>query len=291
MSSDRGTIPRGTGAGADAGVWPEPTSPGGRRLPSAPRERKPVLAALAVVLVVGGALAAALLVIDAGHKTGAIEITQPVGQGQKIPLSSMQEVQVTSGTGIDYVPWNEASQVARTYAATTLPPGTLLTPQMTTAVNTATKGMTVVGLALKDGQLPDGLQVGDHVGVFETSDNEGRCPRPATNVLAPNAVVLNIGHPASSASVAVDDVQVAVPPEYAAGVTCNAANNNVGIGVLPANGQGTSAIPSPGGASSSPGGASPSPGRAARSHGPASPSGGRASPSSGQTMPPPGGTG
>jgi len=291
MSSDRGTIPRGTGAGADAGVWPEPTSPAGRRLPSPPRERKPALAALAVVLIVGGALAAALLVIDAGHKTGAIEISQPVGQGQKIPLSAMQEVQVTSGTGIDYVPWNEASQVARTYAATMLPPGTLLTPQMTTAVNTATKGMTVVGLALKDGQLPDGLQVGDHVGVFETSDNEGRCPRPATNVLAPNAVVLNIGHPASSASVAVDDVQVAVPPEYAAGVTCNAANNNVGIGVLPANGQGTSAIPSPGGASSSPGGASPSPGRAARSHGPASPSGGRASPSSGQTTPPPGGTG
>ena len=65
---------------------------------------------------------------------------------------------------------------------------------MTTAVNTATKGLTVVGLALKDGQLPDGLQVGDHVSVFSTSDNEGRCPRPPTNVLAPNAVVLSIDH-------------------------------------------------------------------------------------------------
>src|ERR1700750_1131401 len=115
------------------------------------------LAAVAVVRVVGGAPAAALLVFDAGHKTGAIEISQPVGQGQKIPLSSMQEVQVTSGSGIDYVPWNEASQVARPYAATTLPSGALLTPQMTTAENTATKGMIVVGLALKDGQLPDGL--------------------------------------------------------------------------------------------------------------------------------------
>ena len=88
----------------------------------------------------------------------------------------MQEVQVTSGTGIDYVPWNQASQVARTYAATMLPPGTLLTPQMTTAVNNVTKGMTVVGLALKDGQLPDGLQIGNHVDIFATSDNGGRCP-------------------------------------------------------------------------------------------------------------------
>lgn len=286
MSSDRGTIPRGTGAGADAGAWPEPTLPAGRRLPSAPRERKPALAALAVVLVVGGALAAALLVIDAGHKTGAIEISQPVGQGQKIPLSSMREVEVTSGTGIDYVPWNEASQVARTYAATMLPPGTLLTPQMTTAVNTATKGMTVVGLALKDGQLPDGIQVGDHVGIFVTSDNDGRCPRPATNVLAPNAVVLNIGHPASTASDAVDDVQVAVPPAFAAGVTCNAANNNVGVGVLPAGGRGAaSTTPSSGPASSSSGATNPSPG------GTASPSGGPTSPSSGRTTPPSGGTG
>ncbi len=176
MSSDRGTIPRGTGAGADAGAWPEPTAPAGRRLPGAPRERKPALAALAVVLVVGGALVAALLVIDAGHKTGAIEIAQPVGQGQKIPLSSMQEIQVTSGTGIDYVPWNQASQVARTYAATMLPAGTLLTPQMTTAAGNVTKGMTVVGLALKDGQLPDGLQVGNHVDIFATSDSGGRCP-------------------------------------------------------------------------------------------------------------------
>jgi len=292
MSSDRGTIARGTGAGAGAGVWPEPTSPAGRRLPSPPRERKPALAALAVVLVVGGALAAALLVIDAGHKTGAIEISQPVGQGQKIPLSAMQEVQVTSGTGIDYVPWNEASQVARTYAATMLPPGTLLTPQMTTAVNTATKGMTVVGLALKDGQLPDGLQVGEHVGIFETSDNEGRCPRPTTNVLAPNAVVVNIGHPVSTASDAVDDVQVAVPPAYAAGVTCNAANNNVGVGVLPANGRGvTSTTPSSGGTSPPPGGMARSHGSRSPSHGSASPSGGPTSPSSGGTTPPSGGTG
>ena len=108
--------------------------------------------------------------------------------------------------------------------------------------------MTVVGLALKDGQLPDGLQVGDHVSVFSTSDNDGRCPRPPTNVLAPNAVVLTIGHPVSTASDAVDDVQVALPPAYAAGVSCNAANNNVGVGVLPASGRGaTSATRPPGG--------------------------------------------
>jgi hypothetical protein len=234
MSSDRGTIPRGAEAG---GGWPQPTAPAGRRLPSAPRERKPALAALAVVLVVGGALLAALLVVDAGHKTGAVEITQTVGQGQKIPLSAMQEVQVTSGSGLDYVPWNQASQVANTYAATMLPAGTLLTPQMTTSSNNLASGMTVIGLALKDGELPDGLQVGDHVDIFATSDSTGRCPRPASNVLTSNAVVMSIGNPSNASSGNSDDVQVAVNPGDAGGVSCNAANNNVSVGIVPGNGQ------------------------------------------------------
>lgn len=249
MSSDRGTISRGAEAG---GVWPEPTAPAGRRLPSSPRERKPALAALAVVLVVGGALLAALLVVDAGHKTGAIEITQTVGQGQKIPVSAMQEVQVTSGSGLDYVPWDEASQVANTYAVTMLPVGTLLTPQMTTSTNNLASGMTVIGLALKDGELPDGLQVGDHVDIFDTSDASGRCPRPNDNVLSTNAVVLGIGSSSATSNGNTDDVQVAVNPADASGVSCNAANNNVGVGIIPGNGQSSSSGSTPSGAGSTP---------------------------------------
>ena len=286
MSSDRGTIPRGTGAGADAGAWPEPTSPAGRRLPSAPRERKPALAALAVVLVVGGALAAALLVLKAGHKTGAIEISQPVGQGQKIPLSSMQEVQVTSGTGINYVPWNEASQVAQTYAATMLPPGTLLTPQMTTAVNTATRGMTVVGLALKDGQLPDGLQVGDHVGIFETSDNDGAVPQAPDERAGPERGGAQHRPPGQHGQRRRGRRAGRAAPGVRRGRELQCGEQQRRRRGPP--GQRA------GGHRDDPlvGRDEPSPGGTARSHGSASPSGGPTSPSSGGTTPPSsGGTG
>ena len=279
MSSDRGTIPRGAEAG---GGWPEPTAPAGRRLPSAPRERKPALAALAVVLVVGGALLAALLVVDAGHKTGAIEITQTVGQGQKIPLSAMQEVQVTSGSDLDYVPWNQASQVANTYAATMLPVGTLLTPQMTTSSNSLANGMTVIGLALKDGELPDGLQVGDHIDIFATSDSTGRCPRPASNVLTANAVVMSIGNPSSASQGNADDVQVAVNPSDAGGVSCNAANNNVSVGIVPGSGQ-SPGSGSPGSTSS--GSDSSGSGSSGSGSGSGSGSSGSGSPSSGSSGP------
>jgi hypothetical protein len=225
-----------------------------------------------VVLVVGGALLAALLVVGAGHKTGAIEITQTVGQGQKIPVSAMQEVQVTSGSGLDYVPWNQASQVASTYAVTMLPAGTLLTPQMTTSTNNLANGMTIIGLALKDGELPDGLQIGDHVDIFATSDATGRCPRPANNVLTANAVVQGIGNPSSTGDGNSDDVQVAVNPSDAGGVSCNAANNNVSVGIVPANGQSnsgsSSSTPSSSGSPGSTPSGSASPGSTSGSSGP-----------------------
>ncbi|HEY1917994.1 MAG TPA: hypothetical protein VGH27_20670 [Streptosporangiaceae bacterium] len=270
MSSDRGTIPRGS----DARGWSEPTAPSGRRLPSAPRERKPALAALAVVLIVGGALVAALLVIQSGHKTGAIEITQTVGQGQQLSTSAMQEVQVTSGIGVDYVPWDQASQVTRYYAANTIPAGTLLTPAMTVASNDLAAGRTQLGLAVKDGQLPDGLQVGDHIDIYSVSDSSGVCPRPTSFVLTTNAVVLAITHPSSTTSSAVDDVQVGVDPTDAGPVACNAANNNVSIGIIPNDGSSSST----GGTSPSTGGSSPG---ANASTSPAS--GGKSSSTSGGT--------
>src|SRR5450759_5082068 len=94
--------------------WLRPTT--GRRVPGAPRERKPALAALAVLLILGGALGAGFLVLQSGKRVAAIEISQPIGVGQQIPRSAMQEVQIASGTGLDYVPWSEASQVAQFYA-------------------------------------------------------------------------------------------------------------------------------------------------------------------------------
>jgi hypothetical protein len=229
MASDRGTIPRNVD-----GAWPEPTAPSGRRLPSAPRERKPALAALAVVLIVGGALVAGLLVIQQGHKSSAIEVTQTVGQGQRIPPGALQEIQVSTGLGINYVPWDEASQVTRTYAATTIPAGTLLTPQMTVATSNLGSGLTQVGLALKDGQMPDGLAVGDRIDVYAVSDSSGQCPRPANFLLTTNAVVLSIQHPLDNSSSAAFDVQIGVSPGDVGGVTCNAANNDVSVGIIPA---------------------------------------------------------
>jgi hypothetical protein len=232
MAADRGTLTRGGTPSPDNHAWQRATAPSGRRPPSAPRERKPALAALALLLIIGGALAAAYLVIQNGHRVSAIEITQQVGAGQQIPLSAMREVQIAPG-GVGYVAWSEAGQVAQFYAASVIPPGTLLTASMVTRSANLAEGRVVVGLALKDGQLPTGLLVGDRVAIYQVSNSAQSCPGVSGATLSPNAIVLGVSAPPPSAGSAATDVRVAVYPGVAGAVACNAANGNVGIALLP----------------------------------------------------------
>ena len=246
MPSERGTIQRGLASETQGqGTWPAATAPSSRRLPTARRERKPALAAFALLLIIGGALAAGLLVVQSGKRVAAIEITQQVGAGQRIPSGAMQQVQVASGTGLDYVPWAEASQVMRFYAATTIPPGTLLTGAMVARVSGVATGRDIVGLALKDGQLPAQLQAGDHIGIYAVSGQAGGgagCPGTGGAALTGDAVVVGVltpgnGSLAGSASGATD-VTVAVSPADAGAVACDAAAGNVAVVVLPPAGAG-----------------------------------------------------
>ena len=161
MPGDRGTLTRGAQPAQDNGH--RPTAPGSRRPPRVARERRPALAALALLLIAGGALGAAYLVLQNSHRVAAVEVIQQLGAGERIPPAAQREVDIAGGSGLSYVPWSEAGQVTQFYAATAIPPGTLLTSPMVARVNGLATGKAVVGLALKDGQLPEGLQAGDHV--------------------------------------------------------------------------------------------------------------------------------
>jgi len=238
MSGDRGTLTRGAPPARDKAPR-RPTAPGSRRPPQVARERRPALAALALLLIVGGALGAAYLVLQNGHRVAAIEVTQQLGAGQQIPLGALREVDIAVSGGFAYVPWSEAGQVSRFYAASAIPAGALLTSSMVARVNGLASGKSVVGLALKDGQLPDGLQAGDHVNLYQVSDASQSCPGTPGSLLASNAVVLGISAPPTAASASAVDVRVALDPAAAGAVACNAANSNVGVAVLPGSATGT----------------------------------------------------
>ena len=249
MVSDRGTLPRGAVADQQAS-WAEPTAPGGRRMPSAPRERKPALAALAVLLVALGAVAAGYLVINAGHRVGAVEITQQVGQGQRIPASAIKEVEIASNSGINYVAWQYANRVAGVYAAVQIPAGTLLTPAMTTATNNLAAGKVQVGLSLKPGQAPASLLIGQSVEAFGVGTGSG-CAAAAAGgggaggtgggsgagpgvPITTGVIASVVGSTASNGSTAA--VTLAVPDADAGVLACYASAGDVAIALTPGSG-------------------------------------------------------
>ncbi|MFC4531455.1 hypothetical protein [Sphaerisporangium dianthi] len=167
------------------------SGPASRKLPVPPRERKPALAALALLLVLGGALGTTLLVMRSGDRVSAIQISRQIGPGQPIVTDAMTEVQIAD-TGVAYVPWIHRDEVATTFARVTLLPGTLLTEPMTSRTSEQVgPGKVTVGLALKAGQVPLGLRAGDRVQVVYVPGS-GRGTAQG-KVLAPSALVESVG--------------------------------------------------------------------------------------------------
>ena len=235
MVTDRGTLSRG--AAADQPTWAEPTAPSGRRMPSAPRERKPALAALAVLLVALGAVAAGLLVVNAGHRVAAVEIVQQVGQGEQIPASAIREVEISSDSGLDYVAWQYAGRVTGVYAATQIPAGTLLTEAMTSSTNNLAAGKVEVGLSLKAGQVPGNLLIGDSVEAFAVGNGSGCATGANPNGAGPDVPIATgtVAGLSGSASETGNNagVTLAVSSADAGTLACYASAGDVAITLLP----------------------------------------------------------
>lgn len=242
MTTDR--APSGSQpAGPAAASWgaPQPNRKG-ERLPARPRERKPALAALAVLLILGGALASMSLVLRSGDTVAAIGVAQPVPRGQRIPLQALREVQVAR-SGVAFVPWSQRGEVANFYAATALTPGSLLAASQVSRTGAVRNGQVVVGLALKPGQYPAGdpegrpLQVGDTVRVYQvvtsgaaSNANSG----PPGRLLSPSARVYDIqGVSGQSIGESTRQVSIVVDESVAGAVTQAASNGNVALVLVP----------------------------------------------------------
>lgn len=198
------------------------SSTASRKLPVPPRERRPALAALAVLLILGGALATTLLVMRSGDRVSAIRVAQQVGNGQQFTEQALEEVQIAD-TGVDYVPWSRRGEVLETYAAVTILPGTLLTSEMgVTASRELGPGKAKVGLALKPGQMPENLERGDRVQVVHVP---GRGGQERSRVLAQSALVHNVGQK-GLVTVIVDTT---VSPE----VVAYASSGEIAVAELP----------------------------------------------------------
>ncbi|MGW6703695.1 hypothetical protein ACWGDE_02200 [Streptomyces sp. NPDC054956] len=153
----------------------------GERLPSSGRERKPALAALAVLLILIGALGATVLVLRAGERIEVVRISGDIPAGKSVTDATMTSVLVADDPAVHYVRWEQREALKALQAKNSLVKGTIAIGEMFTDVKGLPDGKAFVGLSLKDGQYPAGLKPGDHVAAYRVSAD---ATKPATGAAA-----------------------------------------------------------------------------------------------------------
>jgi Flp pilus assembly protein CpaB len=141
---------------------PQPPS----RLPAPVRERRPALAALAVLLILGGALASGLVALRSGERADYLVLRSDVDPGDQIGPEDLGVARI-AGTGANAIAAEQRAQVVGQYARTKLFDGTLLTADMLSPRPTVPAGAAVVGMVLTPERRPAGrLAPGDVVAVY-----------------------------------------------------------------------------------------------------------------------------
>ncbi|MFJ9521315.1 hypothetical protein ACIRPK_24070 [Kitasatospora sp. NPDC101801] len=179
------------------------------------RERRPGLAVLAALLVLAGGLGATVLVQKAGEKVSAVKVTERIAPGQHIPTTAIEEIQIAADTPVNFVRWDQLSQLDRYFTASEVAKGTLLTGDMLTQKSGVSTDQAVVGLALKAGQFPPGLRDGDKVRVMWVGRDAAKLPTGTATT----------GSPASGAELASGTVRQVFKSD-------NAASTSLSLSVL-----------------------------------------------------------
>jgi SAF domain len=137
-------------------------------LPPPRRRRRPALLALAVAMVVLGALGATYLAASLGETSPVIAVAREVPWGQTVTAADLVEARVSVDPALHPVPYGDRDQVIGLVAVTTLTPGALLTRDALTDRRLPPAGQQLVGVGVSPVQLPTtALRPGDEVLLVE----------------------------------------------------------------------------------------------------------------------------
>jgi hypothetical protein len=159
------------------------------RLPTPARVRRPVMAAISILMVIASVVAFVSIYTGENHRIAALTVVRTVYQGQSITASDLGVADASVSGGVSLVPSSSSNSVIGKRAAVELVPGSLLSSTDVSASRQIPAGDAVVGIALKDGQLPSsGIEPGDHVMVVHTeSAGAPAPPTPLVNSASPAA--------------------------------------------------------------------------------------------------------
>lgn len=142
-------------------------NPAGQIAP--PRQRRPALAALALLLIVGGALVAGLLAVRMDSRVPVLVAKQPIEPGAKITEDDLGVTRVAS-EGVGLIGEEYADQVIGAYATTRIEANTLLDENLVSTKDPIPDGRAIVSVPLKGNLAPtSNVRSGDLVLVVRTA--------------------------------------------------------------------------------------------------------------------------
>jgi hypothetical protein len=144
------------------------------RLPSS-RERRPALAALAVLLIVGGAFASGFLALQAGNRADYLRVRASVPQGAEITDADLESVSLPEDMD-GVISFDDKDDVVGTRAVTPLLEGTILTPDMVTDESAIEPGKEQIAFGVEVNNIDPDIEEGAALHVYVSPDEEGGNP-------------------------------------------------------------------------------------------------------------------
>jgi hypothetical protein len=187
-----------------------------------PRQRRPALAALALLLIVGGALVAGLLAVRMDARVEVLAAERAIEPGAQITEDDLAVVRVAS-EGLGLIGEEYAGEVVGAYATTRIEPNTLLTEDNVSSDDPIPDGRAIVSVPLDPKLAPaSAVRSGDLVQVVRATSATGGGKAEVLGtayvleVTEPQSDELGTSTDASTASLLVLD-EVALPVIDAAG--------------------------------------------------------------------------
>jgi hypothetical protein len=138
------------------------------------RQRPVPWIALAVLLVVGGALLAWLLVQSAADRTSVLVAARSLSPGHVLEAADVRLVDVGVEGEAAVIPASEREALAGQVVVAAIPEGALLSPGQFAADGGLPAGTVVVGALLGPGELPvPNLRAGDAVEMVAVTGSQG----------------------------------------------------------------------------------------------------------------------
>lgn len=124
--------------------------------------------AAGLALIALSCLGAATLYSSAADRVEVIGIARDIPPGATVTEADLRKISISTGSGLQTLPVERASEVVGRTAGTGLTAGSLLNPDQLADGPALPAGTVLVGAVLKAGQYPVGLRIGDTVEIVET---------------------------------------------------------------------------------------------------------------------------